>query len=158
MRLRLALTGQKTRIMSTMQSVPMSSSPDVWEIEMSNKEGELPELGGSAGFVQPKDIIPKEGMIVTIDEAPTIVPSQFKDDSGAIQMRCRVQIKHPSFTSEADPQKKTKLWTMNNTSYRNVKTVFGTDPKRWIGKKVKLFVVKQMVRSVLKDTIYGEPA
>jgi hypothetical protein len=127
---------------------------EVWELEMA----ELPELGGSAGFVQPKDITPKDGMIVKISEAPTIVPSQFKNDDGDTIMRCRVQIQHSSFKSKDDPKKDTKLWTMNNTSYRSCKLVFGTRANEWVGKKVLLSVVKQMVRNQIKDTIYGEPA
>jgi hypothetical protein len=109
----------------------------------------LPELGGGAGFLTPKDFGKKKEMTVTVAEAPRIVPSNFKDDKGKPLLRCRVTVKMPDGN--------TRAWTMNNTSYRACKTVFGSSARSWIGKKIHVSLVKQIVRDKLRDVVYGEP-
>jgi hypothetical protein len=120
---------------------------------MSKKEFEmeLPVPGdlASQNFVLPDMIRPEK--VCTVREPPSRVESQFKNLDGSTQYRMRVELDVPG-------QKAPKLWTMNNTSYKKIFAVFGKNGKAWVGKKIKLVVVKQVVRGELKDTIYGEPA
>jgi hypothetical protein len=129
-------------------SLANKAPPDkvlVWELTMSS----LPELGGAGGFVRVADFKGKKEVTVIIAEAPRIVPSQFKDSKGKTINRCRVTLKLPN----GEP----KAWTMNNTTYSRLLAKFGKKPKAWIGKKVKLSVMKMLVRNEPRDVIYGEP-
>jgi hypothetical protein len=118
----------------------------VWEYTM----GELPELGGSAGFLNVKDFGSKTEMTVTIKEEPRIVDSNFKDKKGKYKKQCRVTLKLPKGDLRA--------WTMNNTTYGRLREAFGKSPKVWIGKKIKLNVQKMFVSGKTRDVIMGEPA
>jgi hypothetical protein len=118
----------------------------VWELELP-----LPKrLGSGAGNFLAGADVPEKGSVVTISDEPRIVPSNFTAPDGSPQQRCRVGVRLPN--------KKEKLWTMNNTTYRILLAEFGEDEKAWIGKKVKLSKVRSMVRGELRDIIYGEPA
>lgn len=125
--------------------MPNNQKLGVYELEMAD----LPELGGSSGFVKASDIDPQEGMIVTILSEPVIVDSNFKDkETGEFQKRCRVTLKVGSLE---------KLWTMNNTTYRLLKDKFGKKPAGWVKKKVQIRVVNTLVQGKMTDVLYGEP-
>jgi hypothetical protein len=107
-------------------------------------------LGGDGGdFLSPKDLV-KQETIVTIHEEPRVVPSNFKNKDGSTQQRCRTTILLPN--------KKVKIWTMNNTTFKKLAEKFGQDEADWVGKKVKLIKTKSMVNEKLTDVVYGEPA
>ena len=48
----------------------------------------------------------------------------------------------------------TKAITFNNTSTKNVAKAYGKDSKKWIGKKVTVKKLKQMVSGKEKEIIY----
>lgn len=54
------------------------------------------------------------------------------------------------------PNGNTKIWTPNKTTLKKLAKVFGDDTDNWIGKPVKLIVIKQNVRGEMRDVIYGE--
>lgn len=118
----------------------------VWEMTMST----LPDLGGAGGFITAKDFKGKSKMTVAISEAPRIVPSQFKNAKGETVKRCRVTLKLPNGESRA--------WTMNNTTYSRLKAKFGASANKWLGKKVALEILPQIVRGEKRLVIYGEPS
>lgn len=47
---------------------------------------------------------------------------------------------------------------LNKTSLKNLVTAYGTNTALWVGKTIKLMVVKVSVRGELKDSIMAEPA
>ena len=51
-----------------------------------------------------------------------------------------------------------RTYAMNNTSMNHLIDKFGEDESKWIGKKVKMTVVKQATNQGLKDVIYPEGA
>lgn len=51
---------------------------------------------------------------------------------------------------------KSKIYTPNKTTLKRLAKAFGDDADMWIGKKVKLEIVKQNVRGEMRDVIYGE--
>ena len=71
------------------------------------------------------------------------------------------------FKSEGKPDKSTftikvaagkglvRLWTMNLTSQRSVAERLGLDTVKWVGQSVELFLVDQMVGSVMRKVIYA---
>lgn len=51
-----------------------------------------------------------------------------------------------------------KSWTYwpNKTSITNVANKLGTDTEKWIGKKIKLYTEKMMVRNQKRDVVFAE--
>ena len=49
-------------------------------------------------------------------------------------------------------------WIANKTSLKNLRKVFGTEKDNWIGKKIKLWTVEQLVQGVEKRVLYAEAA
>lgn len=49
-----------------------------------------------------------------------------------------------------------KTWTLNATSQGKIGDVYGDDTVDWVGKAIKLTVVKMMVNKEMKDVILGE--
>jgi len=52
---------------------------------------------------------------------------------------------------------KTKIWTPNRTTLRELAKVFGDDADTWVGKRVKITISRQNVRGKMTDVVYGEP-
>jgi len=61
------------------------------------------------------------------------------------------------FEVEVEHDKKRKTWTMNKTTIKKIIEGFGEDTKAWVGKRVKLDLVKTNVKGNVKDSIIGEP-
>jgi len=53
---------------------------------------------------------------------------------------------------------KSKTWTPNRTTLKKLAETFGDDTDKWVGKEVKLMIVKQNVHGKMLDVIYGEAA
>ncbi|MCK4478434.1 hypothetical protein KAU88_07920 [Candidatus Bathyarchaeota archaeon] len=56
------------------------------------------------------------------------------------------------------PDGKAKIWTPNKTTLKKLATVFGDDTDGWLGKRVKLSILKQNVRGEMRNVVYGEAA
>lgn len=55
------------------------------------------------------------------------------------------------------PDGKVKTWSMNRTSQKAIAKEYGTETAKWIGKKFKLYKLKQNVKGVMKEVMYAEP-
>jgi len=53
------------------------------------------------------------------------------------------------------PSGEPRTWTMNLTSQRAVATKLGTDTKKWVGRKVRVYKLKQNIQGIIKDVIYA---
>lgn len=80
----------------------------------------------------------KDGDVVTILDAGTITSGEFGD-------RHTFGIK----TAKGD-----KIISFNQTSLNNLVDAFGDDSEDWVNKKVKVFLVKQMVSGTLRNIAY----
>ena len=52
-----------------------------------------------------------------------------------------------------DNGKMSKMWTLNRSNVDNLIKLFGKETDQWIGKKIKLGIVKVMVSGAMKDSI-----
>lgn len=93
----------------------------------------------SAEMVKNGDLleIVNEGRFLTADETP------FKRASFQIEVKL--------------PNGSVKTWTMNKTTRKRLAAAYGDDSREWIGKKVRVELLKQNVRGELKTVIYGHP-
>lgn len=80
----------------------------------------------------------KDGDVVTILDGGTITSGEFGD-------RHTFGIK----TAKGD-----KIISFNQTSLNNLVDAFGDDSEDWVNKKVKVFLVKQMVSGTLRNIAY----
>jgi len=55
------------------------------------------------------------------------------------------------------PSGQTKIWTMNKTTQKSCIEAWGKDTSKWVNKEIRLKIVEQNVRGVLKKVIYGIP-
>jgi hypothetical protein len=55
------------------------------------------------------------------------------------------------------PNKTSKLWTLNKTTYNACWDVFGDESQSWVGKRVRIAMETRKVRGERKTIIYGEP-
>lgn len=50
-----------------------------------------------------------------------------------------------------------KVWTMNKTTRKRLAAAYGDDSKEWVGRRVRVEILKQTIRGELKNVIYGHP-
>ena len=55
------------------------------------------------------------------------------------------------------PDQRQKTWSMNKTTQREIAKMYGDDSKLWIGKQVRVEVLRQNTPSGMKDVVYGHP-
>ena len=80
----------------------------------------------------------KDGDFITILDEGTIIPGDFGD-------------RH---TFKIDTPKGEKLMSFNQTSLNNLVDAYGEETSGWIDKKIKVFIVKQMVGNTLRNVAY----
>lgn len=93
----------------------------------------------SADMVENGDLLTvvNEGRFLTADETPFKRPA------------FQIEIKLPSGNE--------KTWTMNKTTRKRLAAAYGDDSVNWVGRKVRVELLKQNVRGELKTVIYGHP-
>ena len=55
------------------------------------------------------------------------------------------------------PSGEEKIWTMNRTTQRRCIEAWGKETRNWIGKRLRIELREQSVKSVMKKVIYGFP-
>lgn len=55
------------------------------------------------------------------------------------------------------PDGRTKIWSANKTSQKNLAKFYGDDTAGWVKKRVKMRIVEQNVRGEMKEILYGYP-
>jgi len=100
------------------------------------------EIKDSNSFLRAKDV--KEGDIVVLLNEGEVRDADF----GTGKSRKVVEF-------EVEHNKINKTWTTNKTTLKNFVKAYGDDTNKWIGKKVKLSLVKVNVRGEIKDSIVG---
>lgn len=55
------------------------------------------------------------------------------------------------------PDGRSKIWSVNKTSQKNLAKFYGDDTTGWVKKQAKIRVVQQNVRGEMKDVLYGYP-
>jgi len=101
----------------------------------------------TAGMVKTGDVLKilEEGRFLAADELEEI----YGASSFGRRTAFFIDVELPSGTS--------KTWVMNKTTRRRLAAAYGDDSVNWIGRNVRVEVVKQNVRGQLRDVIYGHP-
>lgn len=55
------------------------------------------------------------------------------------------------------PDGRSKIWTMNKTTRKNLAAAYGDDSANWVNKQVRIEVIRQNVGGTMKDVLYGYP-
>jgi hypothetical protein len=102
------------------------------------KYSELKRKLGNPDFLRAGDV--KDGDIIILLDSGV-----FRDKSETPFNRAvyQFQVKLPDGS--------VKTWTANKTSMDQLASAYGDDLEQWIGKKVKINIVKQNVRGQFKD-------
>lgn len=88
----------------------------------------------------------ESGVELTVVGKPYIVPAE-ETKWGKPRGRAVVKL----------PNGERRTWTMNNTTWDRCVSVFGVDPEKWVGKKVKLDVQMMSVRGEPRKVLFGVP-
>ncbi len=55
------------------------------------------------------------------------------------------------------PDGRSKIWTMNKTTRKNLAAAYGDDSANWVNKQVRIEVIRQNVGGTMKNVLYGYP-
>jgi len=81
--------------------------------------------------------IANEGMFLTAEETP---------------------FKRPAFQIDVKlPNGSRKTWGVNKTTRRRLAAAYGDDSADWVGRKVRIELLRQNVRGEMKIVVYGHP-
>ena len=94
-------------------------------------------------FLKPDDINDNEEVEI-ISEAEEVL---IKNNDGTTTKKWQIEVKLPNG--------RIKVWTLNKTSAVTLTNKFGREMSNWIGKKIKITKVTQMVRGQQKDVLYA---
>jgi len=86
------------------------------------------------------DVDVVDGDMVTIVSIGTV--QEFQDGNQRLQLNLKV------------PSGKTKIFTLNTTSLRQLQQGLGDDVDGWTSKKVKVAITQQNVRGAMKKVVY----
>lgn len=100
---------------------------------------------GKAPFLRPKDV--ENGDLLTIVKEPSV---QSEEESKYGRERTIVPVK-------IDRVGDVRRWGVNTTTNDRFVEAFGHDGSQWIGKRVKIRKMKQMVSGRERDVVYGIP-
>ncbi len=94
-------------------------------------------------WLKPEDV--GEGITVEVLDEGEMLDLKDKDNKAFTTFNISVKLEN----------KEERVWSPNRTSQRTIGQVWGLDTKKWIGKKVALYMVKQNVKGNMKDVIYA---
>ena len=103
---------------------------------------------GLGNFLKAENI--EDGVIGVLLNAGTTREADFGD--GKIKTVVEFEIELPG-----EDENEQYTWTLNKQTLNNLAEGYTDDCKSWIGKEVKLTLVKMNVFGKLKDVIIGEP-
>jgi hypothetical protein len=84
-------------------------------------------------------------VLVLLDPGRFVEP----EESGLDRLTFRIKVRLPD--------QRTKIWTMNKTTRRELAEAYGDDTENWVGKPVRVEIVQMKVRGQTKGVIYGHP-
>lgn len=99
---------------------------------------------GGDGWLRPSEV--SSGTVVTVEGAGVLRPANETPFNKEV---FELPIKLPNGS--------VKNWTANKTTLKRLVEVWGDDTAKWVGKQIRIEVVKQNIRGQVKDVIYGFP-
>ena len=92
--------------------------------------------------------VAKNGDILNFTDAGAWVDSQYKKDDGTPRKQYQIGVEFGGAEYTVN---------LNGTSINNIIPVYGKDSQEWVGKQVKVEIVKAMVAGKMKDMIILHP-
>ena len=108
-----------------------------------------PNINDLNEFISPQDV--KDGDVLTFTNEGEIEERDYSPNQDGSDVK-------PSLKIEVElPNGKKKLISPNKTSRTAIAEKYTPDTANWIGKSVKISLLKQNVRGKIRDVIYLEP-